>query len=55
MIAITYLVLWVRTRRLISVLTRFSVFVRRWVEPTHAFLPNGRSTDCRRSLITCGT
>jgi hypothetical protein len=55
MIAITRLMLAARTWRLISVLTRFKVRVKKWVEPIQALMvPNGCSTVCRRTPIASG-
>src|SRR5215469_9089318 len=55
MIAITRLILYARTWRLISVLTRFKVRVKKWVEPIQALMvPNGCSTVCRRTPMASG-
>ena len=49
MIAITRFMLKAGTWRLISVLTRFKVRVKKWVEPIQALMvPYGCSTVCRR-------
>ena len=51
MIFIIRFMLYANTCRLISVLTRSSVFVRKCVEPIQAFsVPNGCSTEASVSI-----